>query len=59
VILDPFFGTGTTGIVATKNSRHYAGIDLNPNYCKLAEERIKKEQIRTPVGAQIMPKPTV
>jgi DNA modification methylase len=59
VVLDPFFGTGTTGVVATKNSRHYAGIDLNSNYCKLAEERIKKEQIRTPVGAQIMPKPTV
>jgi DNA modification methylase len=44
VVLDPFFGAGTTGIAATKNNRHYVGIDINPNYCKLAKERIKKEQ---------------
>ena len=40
VVLDPFFGSGTTGIVAVKNSRKFIGIDINPEYCKTARERI-------------------
>lgn len=40
VILDPFMGSGTTGIVARKLGRKYVGIELNPEYQKMAERRI-------------------
>ena len=40
VVLDPFFGSGTTGVVALKNGRQYIGIDINPDYCKTAQNRI-------------------
>lgn len=40
IVLDPFLGSGTTGLVATENSRRFIGIELNPEYCRLAAERI-------------------
>ena len=40
VVLDPFFGAGTTGLVANKLGRSYIGIELNPDYVKIAEERL-------------------
>ena len=43
VILDPFFGSGTTGLVAIQNGRQYIGIDLNPDYCAIAAKRIDNE----------------
>lgn len=39
LILDPFNGAGTTGLVALENGRDYIGIDLNPDYLRLTEER--------------------
>ena len=42
VVLDPFFGTGTTGAVAKKLGRHYIGIERDPDYAKAAAERIEK-----------------
>lgn len=39
-VLDPFMGAGTTGVVAKKLGRHYLGIELNPEYIKMAEARI-------------------
>lgn len=42
-VLDPFFGSGTTGIVAKKLNRKWIGIELNPEYIKIAERRIEKE----------------
>lgn len=42
VVLDPFIGSGTTGLVAKKLGRHYLGIDLNPAYVAMAEKRIGK-----------------
>ena len=41
VVLDPFFGSGTTGVAAASLGRRFIGIDLNPDFCKLAEERLK------------------
>lgn len=41
-VLDPFMGSGTTAISALKFGRKYLGIDNEPKYCKIAEERIKK-----------------
>lgn len=40
VVLDPFFGTGTTGAVAKALGRGYVGIELDPHYVELARERI-------------------
>lgn len=41
VVIDPFFGSGTTGAVAKQLGRHYIGIELNPKFCALAQERIE------------------
>jgi hypothetical protein len=40
VVLDPFFGAGTTGIVARNMGRNYMGIELNSEYVELAKERL-------------------
>jgi DNA modification methylase len=42
-VLDPFNGVGTTTLVAKKLGRIYVGIDISEEYCKKAEERIRKE----------------
>jgi DNA modification methylase len=42
IVLDPFFGAGTTGLVAQQLGRDYIGVDLNAEYVKIAEERIRK-----------------
>ena len=39
IVLDPFFGSGTTGIAAQELSRHWVGIELNPEYIEIAERR--------------------
>ena len=40
VILDPFMGSGTTAISALNFKRNYIGIDISPEYCEMAQERI-------------------
>lgn len=40
VVLDPFFGAGTTGLVAQNLARDWIGIELNAEYCELARARI-------------------
>ena len=40
IVLDPFFGSGTTGVVARKLGRHYIGIENNEEYVKFAINRI-------------------
>jgi DNA modification methylase len=44
IILDPFGGSGTTGQVAIENGRNAILLELNPEYVKLAEQRIKTTQ---------------
>jgi DNA modification methylase len=44
VVLDPFFGSGTLGVVAEQHSRDWIGIELNPAYAQLAEERLRVER---------------
>jgi site-specific DNA-methyltransferase (adenine-specific) len=43
-ILDPFSGAGTVGYVCEKLNRKFIGIELNPQYVKMAEERIYNVQ---------------
>jgi len=40
VVLDPFFGAGTTGLVALRLDRRFIGIELNPEYVEIAKVRI-------------------
>jgi site-specific DNA-methyltransferase (adenine-specific) len=40
VILDPFFGSGTTGVVAKKLHRHWIGIEREETYVRIAQERL-------------------
>ena len=68
VILDPFFGTGTTGAVAKKLRRHYIGVEQDPIYVDYAKKRLsgiqqfdgqlvdlteKRDLPRVPFGALI------
>ncbi|HHY34903.1 MAG TPA: site-specific DNA-methyltransferase [Firmicutes bacterium] len=39
-VLDPFFGSGTTGVVAAQLGRRFIGIEINPRYVDMAERRI-------------------
>lgn len=39
-VLDPFSGSGTTAVVARRLGRHFLGFDCNPEYCRLARERL-------------------
>jgi DNA modification methylase len=40
VVLDPFIGSGTTGLVALASNRRFVGIELNPDYVRIAERRL-------------------
>jgi site-specific DNA-methyltransferase (adenine-specific) len=66
VVLDPFFGSGTTGAVAKKLGRNWIGIETDKKYIKVAQNRIdavmpapaealiqpeKRRQVRVPFGA--------
>jgi site-specific DNA-methyltransferase (adenine-specific) len=50
VILDPFIGSGTTAIAALKADRKYIGYDNDPEYLKLAEERIAPYKLQMSMG---------
>jgi len=44
IVLDPFFGTGTTGFIANKLNRKWIGIENNDDYYKIASERLSKKK---------------
>lgn len=45
IVLDPFFGTGTTGCVAQRLNRNWIGIEKETGFIKLAKERLKKDEL--------------
>ena len=47
IILDPFMGSGTTAIAAINHNRKFIGIDISPDYCKQADERIRLHRSRS------------
>jgi DNA modification methylase len=46
-VLDPFIGSGTTGLVARKHGSHAIGIELSPDYCELASRRLAQQSLLT------------
>ncbi len=55
VVLDPFFGTGTTGAVATMLGRHFVGIEREEAYRQLAAERIARVRTLPPRRSRLRP----
>lgn len=49
VVLDPFIGSGTTAVACIKTGRDYIGIEMEEEYVKIAEARIKHENNRYPL----------
>lgn len=43
IVLDPFMGAGTTALVSRKLNRNYTGFEINADYIKIAEKRLKDE----------------
>jgi modification methylase len=54
VILDPFFGVGTTGAAAKRLGRHFIGIERDEGYAKVAEKRIKAVVPAAPEDLAVM-----
>lgn len=48
VVLDPFAGSGTTGVVALRHGRSFLGIELNPEYAAMARERLNAASAEAP-----------
>jgi DNA modification methylase len=42
-VLDPFFGAGTTGLVADRLGRNCIGVELNPEYAAIAQRRLEAD----------------
>jgi site-specific DNA-methyltransferase (adenine-specific) len=49
-VLDPFFGAGTTGLVAQRHNRRWIGCELNPEYAAIAQARIESESTLFTIG---------
>ena len=43
-ILDPFMGSGTTGVACVQTGRNFIGIEIDPTYFAIAERRIKEAE---------------
>ena len=48
IILDPMCGSGTTAKMAQKLNRNFIGIEINPDYCKIAGDRLAQTELFTP-----------
>ena len=57
IVLDPFLGSGTTAIAAGACNRHWVGLEVSKDYCKVARERIKSQKNFTG-GSPIVSPPT-
>jgi DNA modification methylase len=51
-VLDPFCGSGTTLLVAHRLGRHFIGIDVKKEYCKMALQRLNAAQQQLPFSSR-------
>jgi len=58
IVLDPFFGSGTTGLVAQKHGRQWIGVELNPEYIRIAEERLGNIKVIANMETEVWPIPS-
>jgi DNA modification methylase len=56
-ILDPFMGSGTTGVACVREGRKFIGIELDPDYFDIACERIRKEMAQPRLDLAPPPQP--
>ena len=47
IVLDPFCGSGTSCVAALRSGRHYVGYEIDPEYLRLAQERLSKAATET------------
>jgi len=50
IVLDPFMGSGTTGVVCIETGRDFIGIEIDPSYFAIAERRIKEAQAQLKIN---------
>ena len=53
IILDPFMGSGTTGVVATRYERNFIGIEIDKKYFKIAKKRIQMTNVDLQLKIQL------
>lgn len=57
VVLDPFMGSGTTGIACVQLGRRFIGVELDPRYFEIAHQRIRDAQMQGQLFSHPTPKP--
>ena len=51
IILDPFCGSGSTGVAAVNVKREFVGIDMDDHYCQIARDRVESACPETPLAS--------
>lgn len=59
VVLDPFFGSGSTGVAAVETRRRWLGCEVDPQYRDLAEQRVREAQCRLEDDDRELPRVTI
>lgn len=57
IVLDPFMGSGTTAVAAKRCGRHFAGFELNPEYCQIVQERLASPEAAISVQSNLPSEP--
>lgn len=53
MVLDPFMGSGTTGVACARHGRRFIGYEVNPHYCALAHQRIRELENYVPYSSDL------
>ena len=43
IVFDPFLGSGTTAVAAKQLKRNFIGVEISPEYCEIARQRLRQE----------------